>query len=373
MKALLLLTIVLRTQLTYGSTDKFLQDLAEKEQASILNPSLDKDFYQSFNSLIKTVGAIKALDLYKAYQLQNSNTKFFVKGRLDRMKRNSFNAFSSSSVATEKRLKVVYINGINTSDIQALATVGRLIEVMDSELKNNYKNVEYQLLYNYSYAQSPMGTIGFSGDLFESVVQTLIINFHLEEDRAWSLAFRAFDTSSSFSDLNLPIRTFLMSMRGLKLVWGRYILSHTEFSPLVSDLQKIVTYEEELQKDKWDILVVTHSQGGLFANQSHQILKNKSESCHTSNIQIATPSNYLDDKNSDYVTNKDDFISHVPASLSPNIPGVSSFDGKKSYFKLYHGVMDIYLSEKYPIYQKIILEKTSRLISELMKCNIPHQ
>jgi hypothetical protein len=222
------------------------------------------------------------------------------------------------------KLKVIYINGVGTSKRTADITRDRIKQLLDGELTSRFEKVEYETFYNSSYSNYFLGKLGAIFDFPETILQSIIL------------------------DTRMP-------RQGLMGYYNRN-LNHMN-----DRLQVLI-------KEGWKILIITHSQGGLFANQLAALNKKKNN-CQIANLQLATPSAYLGFKNSDYMTNANDVILRVPFSLRSNLPGVktmSEYMGNEG--KIFHNVLGIYLSFRYKFYQAVLLEKTGRLINELEEC-----
>jgi hypothetical protein len=102
-----------------------------------------------------------------------------------------------------------------------------------------------------------------------------------------------------------------------------------------------------------NILLFSHSQGNLFANRVYDVYFSTDPGgdmhykYRFSNIQIATPADYVHPHTHDYITREDDdVISLVPGSLEPNIHGdfLSSDQCTDSHDQMHHTFVRSYLN-----------------------------
>ncbi len=113
-------------------------------------------------------------------------------------------------------------------------------------------------------------------------------------------------------------------------------------------------YEESLQYSH-RVLLVSHSQGNLFANRiSKDFMQETGYDPYFANLQVASPANEIKASKGDYVTAAiDPIINPIPGSMFPNtaimVPG--------------HSFVGAYLENEWPL-EKII-EKTKALLSSL--------
>jgi len=223
------------------------------------------------------------------------------------------------------KLKVIYINGIGTSKKTAEQTLLRIKSILDDDLKNQYEKVEYENFYNHSYNSYFLGKLGALVDFPEAILQTLILNSHI------------------------PLQ-------------GLMPFYHRNLRDMNNRLQKYIAEGHQ-------IFIITHSQGGLFANQLYKLNPQKTQ-CHVANLQMATPSAFLGFSISDYMTNRNDIILRVPYSLPANMPGVKSmpeYNGREG--KIMHNVLSIYLSSRFKTYHETFRRKSLDLVWRMQECS----
>jgi hypothetical protein len=95
----------------------------------------------------------------------------------------------------------------------------------------------------------------------------------------------------------------------------------------------IAKYKQESVNEHNDILLISHSQGNLFANRVYDVYFSTDPGGEDhykyrfANIQVASPADYVHAFTHDYITREDDKVmSWVPGSLDPNVDGDQLYD-----------------------------------------------
>lgn len=117
-------------------------------------------------------------------------------------------------------------------------------------------------------------------------------------------------------------------------------------------------YYNESFKLSHKVLLISHSQGGLFANRVHDIIAPTQYQNYFANLQVASPASVAKATKGDYVTLSTDLVSvdpivnFIPGSMSPNASGDSG-----------HEFISAYLSQADPLAK--IVTKTKQLLTNL--------
>ena len=106
------------------------------------------------------------------------------------------------------------------------------------------------------------------------------------------------------------------------------------------------------------MLLISHSQGNLFANRIYDTINPTEYKAYFANLQIASPASEVKAEKGDYVTlstdltSVDPVINFIPGSMSPNASGDSG-----------HALVSAYLSQADPLSK--IITKIKQLLSNL--------
>ena len=117
-------------------------------------------------------------------------------------------------------------------------------------------------------------------------------------------------------------------------------------------------YYEKSFKLSHKVLLISHSQGNLFANRVYDIINPTGYKDYFANLQIASPASEIKASKGDYVTLSTDLTSYdpvinfIPGSMSPNASGDSG-----------HALVSAYLLQADPLSK--ITTKIKQLLSNL--------
>ncbi|MFK5938643.1 MAG: hypothetical protein QM497_09650 [Sulfurimonas sp.] len=117
-------------------------------------------------------------------------------------------------------------------------------------------------------------------------------------------------------------------------------------------------YYDESFKLSHKVLLISHSQGNLFANRVYDTINPTGYRDYFANLQIASPASEVKAPKGDYVTLSTDLtsfdpvINFIPSSMSPNASGKSG-----------HALVSAYLSQADPLSK--ITTKTKQLLANL--------
>ena len=117
-------------------------------------------------------------------------------------------------------------------------------------------------------------------------------------------------------------------------------------------------YYDESFKLSHQVLLISHSQGNLFANKIYDTINPTEYKAYFANLQIASPASEVKAEKGDYVTlstdltSADPVINFIPGSMSPNASGESG-----------HAFVSAYLSQEDPLNK--ITAKLKQLLSNL--------
>jgi len=117
-------------------------------------------------------------------------------------------------------------------------------------------------------------------------------------------------------------------------------------------------YYDESFKLSHKVLLVSHSQGNMFANRAYDNINPTKYKNYFANLQVASPASEVKAEKGDYVTlstdltSADPIINPIPGSMSPNASGDSG-----------HAFVSAYLSQADPLTK--ITTKMKRLLANL--------
>lgn len=318
---LIAFNILLSFSLFANENDPLLTNLKKWNMSSLDNAVMDPMYYQALKLFTNKYGAEKTLKTVSLINRElNFKQRWLLIKRAYRFKKTSKNNFSEK----RKKIKVIYINGTNTTETYAILTLERIKELIGSQIEADYPIIDYENFYNFSFSELLISQLGLFIDLQEVIYQSVLLNTHL------------------------PYQGFMSAYN--------------------RDLKEMNQRLENYVADGWKVLVITHSQGGLFANQVAELHKEISP-CQVANLQVASPSTFLAFKNSDYLTNQDDIVLKIPLSLAGNAIGASQIAPPENTDGLYHGIMTIYFSSQMPIYQQMFKQKAQNLLDKLQTCH----
>lgn len=116
-------------------------------------------------------------------------------------------------------------------------------------------------------------------------------------------------------------------------------------------------YYDESFKLSHKVLLISHSQGNLFANRIYDTINPTEYKAYFANLQVASPASEVKAEKGDYVTlstdltSADPVINFIPGSMSPNVSGNSG-----------HELVNAYLLQADPL-SKIITKIQQLLVS----------
>lgn len=302
------------------SPSDLIREASRLNRLSLADSRYDGNYYQALRKLTQRIGAEATLRV-----VRDNNRGLGVRQKWQLLKRSQRFKLTSNSVnkGLGRKLKVIYINGTNTTETYALVTLERIREVIGPELQKAYGTVDFENFYNFSFSEHLLSQIGLVLDLQEAALQSVLLNTRLPNQGFMALYSR---------DLNRMGQQFRAAL-----------------------------------DDGWEILIVTHSQGGLFANQL-QKMNSRVGRCRVMNLQLATPSTFYGFPLSDHLTNHDDIILKVPLSLPGNITGARELVPTNFEDGLYHSVMSVYLNSELPLYPEAFRVKTKQLLERQQSC-----
>jgi len=246
----------------------------------------------------------------------------------------SFNLFAAGISVSERILmdsvngtKLLYINGQENEEIDALKSRNRissLIKVnegLDGLIDINSK-VELDHVYNRTFGLNDGA--GALPDFMESLVLLILdSNEDASLNEVWQAVYQ------TIYNLITPENSTFISQAGVIDILkdqDAFQRLYNSTGQIGVELQNRII--ETLAEDK-NLILISHSQGNLFANVSYQDLVNEDifvlngESIRDyehriGNLQIATPANAIEINKAEYITNNKDAILRVPFSLPGN-------------------------------------------------------
>jgi hypothetical protein len=122
--------------------------------------------------------------------------------------------------------------------------------------------------------------------------------------------------------------------------------------------EMLYKFNTESFKPSHKVLLISHSQGNLFANRVYDTISPTGYQNYFANLQVASPASIVKAQKGDYVTLSTDFlkfdpvINGIPGSMLPNASGDSG-----------HEFVSAYLSQTDPLTK--IVTKTKQLLTRL--------
>lgn len=263
-----------------------------------------------------------------------------------------------------------YINGVNNSETAAEEGLKKLIKLSIENLINGTKDnpstvLDRGFIYNFSFVPADGLILGLYKDIVEAMAQKLITDFNVPTNEAWQMSFNIL-VDGPKNKIEEIIAKFVPTQTLQRLITD-YLLDPYEFGGLRTILEytnfrdtvKVKLAILNTLKNKQKMIVVTHSQGGLFLNQVWKELDDQGDPDFKNgkrwftNLQIATPTSSNFPAKGGFLTNKDDFAALI-ANRS-NMTGTESiapgFNPDKIDSYLHHNLDTTYLSLNYPGYR----------------------
>jgi hypothetical protein len=200
----------------------------------------------------------------------------------------------------EANTVVVFGNGIWTQKTSAQDSLDVLEEKLQSRLTSDqFQSLSFELAYNKTGI--PEGDIlrGSLRDLFESFIQ-------LSEESSSQFWRMLADIDPIPDSLQQAFQDSAASVDKLALV-------------TVADIQKHISRYKVIIADQQKVVVIAHSQGNFFANQSYGNLTPEEQN-RFSIISVATPDGFVAGQDPPiYTTLCEDFIWKIPGALVYNV------------------------------------------------------
>ncbi len=258
----------------------------------------------------------------------------------------------ASNKCSIKGTKLIYINGVQTKEADAVDAKILLHESL------NYSNFD-------DYSIKPKATLihnfdeSFALDVLESVIQKMpdsFLTFLQLTDRYE--AFRAF--------LGEKGRDYI-TPQDLGILYSKYIQNFDKDSHYAINRNELkFAYESVLEND-FRVLAVSHSQGGLFMEDSFSDVITDKKHHFFVGFQIASPILYTDVTKSGYATlDQDMIIKPIPtrwSNINDLVVVSDPNDPSDEYLK--HGILSTYLFDweaKAKVFE-LLYETTSKIES----------
>ncbi len=250
-------------------------------------------------------------------------------------------AEASSCVDKPEALKVLHANGIGTSIDGAWDNFTKLSDTINTGLF--LQNTSYDLTYNH--------TNGVIADLLQAATQA-------------GLQFSS------------QVMLWMTGATGIPS-WLQDILTKAMqgFYPVVAnELQDHVDKYRDALLQGNKVLIVSHSQGNLYANEAYEMLLRQNPELPVRQsvgiYGVATPANNVAGNTGPYLTNNRDFISATPGALPANLmlkyasgEAVPTFGLGAFTLIQAHSFTDTYLSPEYNTRQSVVDGIQTRLAS----------
>ena len=220
------------------------------------------------------------------------------------------------------QLIVVYLNGINNELTEAINSEDQIKKILDDKkfiAGISSDNICTGLTYNQ--------TVGFISDTIEVFSQKLN-----EINKNYGTAFNEKDLSKYIfkkaTFITFAAQAILAGgtvgtfEAARSIVLGLFFTVATEKNKEILSNQHYETAQEvfgdlstTIKSNQQSIILVSHSQGNLFANILSDMLQSSEDSLLSNfaqekfaNLQVATPANIIVASKSDYLTHPDDFV-----------------------------------------------------------------
>lgn len=250
-------------------------------------------------------------------------------------------AESALCLSTPEKLRIFHVNGIATSPQVAQRNLDELASAIGPTYSG--KPIEYALSYNYTHE--------LIVDLLQSATQI-------------GLQFSS------------QVMLWMTGATGIPS-WLQDILTKAMqgFYPVVAgELQDHVDKYRDAVLQGNTVLLVSHSQGNLYANEAYAMLRSQHAELPIAQsvgiYSVATPANNVEGNSGPYLTNNRDFISTTPGALPANLELKYSSGASVPAFGLgaftlikAHGFAETYLSPEYNARQLLLDGIHTRLAS----------
>lgn len=263
-----------------------------------------------------------------------------------------------------------YINGVNNSETAAADGLDKLIglsieNLIHSTKDNPTSKLIPDFIYNFSFVTVDGLILGLYKDIVEAMAQKLITDFNVPTNEAWQISFNILVDGPKNLTEQLIARMLPPALPLIGLIEYFYLSDEFEdFKRILIetntlDTVKIKNVILSTLTNKQKMIVVSHSQGGLFVNQVWKELNQQGTSEFNNgkrwftNIQIATPTSSNLAAKGGFLNNNDDFAALIAnrsnmTGTESIAPGVNP-DKIDSY--LHHNLDTTYLSSNYPGYR----------------------
>ncbi|MFT7859477.1 MAG: hypothetical protein ABXS93_00935 [Sulfurimonas sp.] len=247
--------------------------------------------------------------------------------------------FAQTEKINECKTDIYFGNGVWNNEQEAIKSAGKLQELIDREIIKNDPNLKAkygEVKYQYNYGISDMM------DLLETFYQLKEAGQIEEED-----FFSFIDTLIKSAEDDIKDED-VKSMR-------------QQIINMISKVEEdnvdkmLVKYYEESFKYGHRVLLVSHSQGNMFANRVYEKIDPTGYKNYFANLQIASPASEVKAEKGNYVTGFiDPIINPIPGSMSSNAD--LDFPGG-------HKFVEAYLSSSDTLTK--IIERTNTLLTSL--------
>jgi hypothetical protein len=241
----------------------------------------------------------------------------------------------------ECKTDIYFGNGVWNSEQEAIKSAVKLQEIIDREIiKNDSKlKAKYgKIKYQYNYGISDMI------DLLETFYQLKEAGQIKEEDFFGFIDTLILSVEDDIEDEDVKaMRQQIINM-----------LSGVEEDNID---KMLIKYYEESFKYGHRVLLVSHSQGNMFANRIYEKINPTEYKNYFANLQVASPASEVKASKGDYVTGfVDPIINPIPGSMSSNAD--LDFPGGHKFVEAYLASSDTLTK---------IINGTSKLLNDLDK------
>ncbi|MCM2350236.1 MAG: PKD domain-containing protein [Bacteriovoracaceae bacterium] len=262
----------------------------------------------------------------------------------------------ASNKCSIKGTKLIYVNGIQTPEADAKKTMDLLhLKIVYTNFDSS-KQIKPEMRHNYNES--------FRKDVLESIVQKIPDSFlefmQLSDPYA---AFRSFIGEKGRLWVELTQSLFYNDTLAL---FSDYIQNYDKDSRYINDRVALKELYETALNDQYRVLAISHSQGGLFMEDSFSDIATDKKFKYFIGFQVATPVSFTNIPKYGYATHDLDKAMWLVRPLSYNINApedILSDPGDSEDQFLRHGILTTYLFDSRV--EKLVLEKLYEATSQI--------
>lgn len=264
---------------------------------------------------------------------------------------------SASSWATNKcsikGTRLIYVNGIKTAEADAKKAMDLLHLRIAYTNFESYKKIEPEMRHNYSES--------LAKDILESIVQKIPDSFldFLQVTDPYA-AFQSFIGEKGRLWVELTPSLFYDDTLAL---FSDYIQSYDKDSRYINDRIALRQLYETTLNDEYRVLAISHSQGGLFMEDSFSDIATAKKLNYFIGFQIATPVAFSKIPKYGYATHDSDKAIWIALPFSWNINAPDDIKSEPDDLFWRHGILSTYFYDSR--IENLVFEKLYESTSQI--------